>query len=251
MSYYDDDGLFGHDMRHKPPRADLLTSRGQESCIGRLAYSQMNRSREINFSEYAIRTMGMMPKNYVIVNALDVDYDPDTALKVGHNRVAIPVKEYAKQQWLTLEEQWELMNPRWVGTYFGFFGSDPYKNHRPGLNKAMSEAMDADKFDEFMSQFWSPQYEHENAISSMTIQMHELQDKVRELSKIATDLARKINTVVSDIGYGRYMKYHLQGYNVHTYLNELKSDYESTVKAMKANEVKANRIEQYLKKHTY
>ena len=52
---YDDHGdeQFGHDMRHKPPRADLLTSRGQESCIGRFAYAQMNRSQEINFSEYA------------------------------------------------------------------------------------------------------------------------------------------------------------------------------------------------------
>lgn len=250
---YDDHGeeLFGHDGRHKPPMADLLTSRGQESCIGRFAYAQMNRSQEINFSEYAIRTMGMMPKNYVIVNALDVDYDPDTALKVGHNRVAIPVKDYAKQQWLTLEEQWELMNPRWVGTFFGFNGEDPYRNRRPGLNKAMSDAMDADKFDEFMSQFWSPQYEHEDAISHMTIQMRELQDKVRELSKIATDLARKIKTVVSDIHFCRYQKYHLQGYNVHTYLNELRDDYESTVKAMKATEGKANRIEQYLKKHTY
>ena len=115
----------------------------------------------------------------------------------------------------------------------------------------MSEAMDADKFDEFMSQFWSPQYEHENAISNMTIQMHELQAKVNELSVKATNLARKIKTVESDIGFGRYQKYHLQGYNVHTYLNELRCDYESTVKAMKATEGKANRIEQYLKKHTY
>ena len=115
----------------------------------------------------------------------------------------------------------------------------------------MSDAMDADKFDEFMSQFWSPQYEHEDAISHMTIRMRELQDKVRSLSELANDLARKIKTVVTDIHFCRYQKYHLQGYNVHTYLNELRDDYESTVKAMKATEGKANRIEQYLKKHTY
>lgn len=251
MSYGDDDGLFGYDMRHKPPMADLLTSRGQESCIGRLAYSKMNRSQELNFSEYAIRTIGMMPKGYVIVNALNIDYDPDTALKVGHNRVAIPVKEYAKQQRLTLEEQWELMNPKWVGTFFGFNGEEPYRNRRPGLGQAMAEAMDADKFDDFMSQFWSPQTEHRNAIETMEFKLRDLRDKAKELSETATKLAHKIKTVETDIHFCRYQKYHLQGYNVHSYLSELRCDYENVVKVMKSIDGKAYRIEQYLKKHTY
>ena len=81
MSYLDDDGLFGHDMGHKPPMVDLLTSRGQESCIGRLAYSQMVRAHEINVSEYAVRTMGGVPNGYVIVNAQEVPYRKDTALR--------------------------------------------------------------------------------------------------------------------------------------------------------------------------
>lgn len=52
----------------------------------------MNRSQESNISEYAISTLGYVPKGYVIVSESSVKYNPDTALKVCHGRVAIPVK---------------------------------------------------------------------------------------------------------------------------------------------------------------
>ena len=91
---YDDHGqeLFGHDGRYKPPLPNLLTEDGWGGSHGRLAYSSLNRSQESNYSEYALATMGIMPEGYIIVNAKDVDVNHETALKVGHHRVAIPVK---------------------------------------------------------------------------------------------------------------------------------------------------------------
>ena len=76
MSYTEDDGLFGHDMRHKPPVADLLTAKsGWGFSHGRLAYSNMVRSQEGNISEYAVTTVGGPLKGYVIVNAREVPYN--------------------------------------------------------------------------------------------------------------------------------------------------------------------------------
>lgn len=251
MSYYDDDGLFGHDMRHKPPRADMLTSRGQESCIGRLAYSQMVRTYEINVSEYAIRTLGGVPKGYVIVNAQEVPYHKDTALKVAHNRVAIPVKEYAKHRHLTPREQWELLNPKWVGTYFGFKGEDPYRSRRPTLEQALSKAMEDDRYDEFMRQFWSPEYEHKDAIDRLTRRMRDLQRNAEALRNSLRERDRKITKVVNDMESQRLEWYHLQGYNVHEYLSELRRERNKVYEEMLTTQQKADSIREYLHQMTF
>ena len=59
--YQDDDGLFGRDMRYKPPLAPALTEEhGWGGSHGRLAFSQMNRSQESNISEYAISKLGWL-----------------------------------------------------------------------------------------------------------------------------------------------------------------------------------------------
>lgn len=250
---YDDHGeeLFGHDGRHKPPRVDLLTSRGQESSIGRLHYASMVRSQELNFSEYAVRTLGCVPKNYVIVNAKDVRYNNETALKVGHNRVAIPVKEFARQRHLTLKEQWELMNPKWVGTYFGHRGEDIYRSIRPNLERAMREAKAAKHFDEFMQQFWSAVYGHEKAINRLKNRADELQRRADDLHDEYMSLNIQVKRIESDIHYQRYNEYHLQGYNLHEYLDELR-DKRSEI-AYKYNEArhKAYRIKNFINNITF
>ena len=199
--YQDDEGLFGRDRsRHKPPFVYLPTSdNGWESSHGRLAYSQMVRTHETNVSEYAVRTMGSMPKGYVIVNAQEVPYHRNTALKVAHNRVAIPVKEYAKYRHLTLREQWELMNPKWVGTYFGFKGEDYYRSRRPTLEQALSKAMEDDRYDEFMRQFWSPEYEHKEALERMERRMKNLQRRAEALRNSVEDWNRQITKVENDM----------------------------------------------------
>ena len=240
---YDDigDELFGHDGRHKPPRADLLT----------LAYANINRQQETNYSEYAVRTLGCVPKNYVIVNAREVRYNPDTALKVGHGRVAIPVKEFAKQRRLTLKEQWELMNPQWVGTFFGHLGEDIWRNRRPNFERAMVEAMDENRLDDFMSQFWSAVYGHGDAIERLSNRAKELQKQADSLYDDYMSLQRRIARVESDIHYQRYVKYHLQGYNVHEYLEELKNQYNEVRFDYFEARDKAERIRQYLKRITF
>ena len=250
---YDDHGqeLFGHDMRHKPPRADLLTSRGQESCIGRLAYAQMVRAHETNVSEYAVRTMGGVPKGYVIVNAQEVPYRKDTALKVAHNRVAIPVKEYAKHRHLTPREQWELMNPKWVGTYFGFLGEDPYRSRRPTLERALSKALEDDRYDEFMRQFWSPEYEHKDAIDRLTRRMRDLQRKAELLRDNLRERDRKITKVVNDMESQRLEWYHLQGYNAHEYLSEMRRERNKLYEEMMEAQQKADSIKDYLQRMTF
>ena len=251
MSYYDDDGLFGRDMRHKPPMADLLTSRGQESCIGRLAYSNIVRTREINVSEYAIRTLGGVPKGYVIVNAQEVPYRKDTALRVSHNRVAIPVKEYAKHRHLTPREQWELLNPKWVGTYFGLKGEDPYRSRRPTLEQAISKAIDDDRYDEFMRQFWSPEYEHKAALDRLERRMRNLQRKAEALHNSVEDWNRQITKVVNDMQSQRLEWYHLQGYNVNEYLRELRRSRDIQIEKMLEAKQKADSIKEYLRQMTF
>ena len=248
---YDDSGesLFGHDGRHKPnPIPELLTERGWGSSHGRLAYSGMNRQQETNCSEYAIKTLGGVPKNYVIVNARDIRYNPETALKVAHNRVAIPVKEFARQRRLTLKEQWELMNPKWVGTFFGHKGEDIWRNQRPTLERAMSEAMDADCFDDFMRQFWSAIYGHEQAIKRLTDRADELERRAGVIHDRYMSLRRKVESVESDMHYGRYEKYHRQGYNVHEYLRELKDVLSDVWWEMSEHKMKADAIRNYLKR---
>lgn len=248
---YDDHGqeLFGHDGRHLPPRVDLLTSKGQESCIGRLAYSQMVRSHEINASEYAVRTMGGVPKGYVIVNAQEVPYHKDTALKVAHNRVAIPVKEYAKHRHLTPREQWELMNPKWVGTYFGL--EDPYRSRRPTLEQALSKAIEDDRYDEFMRQFWSPLYEHKAALDRLERRMKDLQRNAEALRNSLRILDRNITKVVNDIESQRLEWFHLQGYNAHEYLSELRRERNKLYEKMMEVQQKADNIREYLQQMTF
>ena len=250
---YDDHGqeLFGHDGRHLPPRVDLLTSKGQESCIGRLAYSQMVRSLDSNASEYAVRTMGGVPKGYVIVNAQEVPYHKDTALKVAHNRVAIPVKEYAKHRHLTPREQWELMNPKWVGTYFDLKGEDPYRSRRPTLEQALSKAIEDDRYDEFMRQFWSPLYEHKAALDRLERRMKDLQRNAEALRNSLRILDRNITKVVNDVESQRLEWFHLQGYNAHEYLSELRRERNKLYEKMMEVQQKADSIREYLQQMTF
>lgn len=251
---YDDHGeeLFGHDGRHKPPRfVPMLTADNWGNSHGRVCYSQFCRTYESNYSEYALKSLGCVPKNYVIVNAKEVHYNPETALKVGHGRVAIPVKEFARQKRLTLLEQWELMNPRWVGTYFDYTGKYPYNNHRPNLKAAMNEAMEQGTFDEFMQQFWSAIYGHEKAINRLKNRAEELQRRADDLHDEYMTLNLQVKRVESDIHYQRYNQYHLQGYNLHEYLDELR-DKRSDI-AYEYNEArsKAYRIKNFINNITF
>lgn len=167
-----EENLFGWDMRHRPPVTVLPTEKDGwgYSPNGRLAYSKINRAQEWNYSEYAVNTMGTMPRGYVIVNTSEVEVNSETAFKCAHNRMAIPVKEFAQQKHLTLKEQWELMNPQWVGTFFGFLGEDPYRHRRPTLEQAIEQAMEEDRYDDFIADFWDEdeEYKIENRLSSIT-----------------------------------------------------------------------------------
>lgn len=242
-----DDALFGHDMRHKPPITIALTEKkGWGDSRGRLAYSQIIRTDELNVSEYAIRMTGGVPIGYVIVNACEVPYRNDTALKVAHNRVAIPVKEYAKYKHLTPHEQWELLNPQWVGTYFGFRGEDSYKSRRPTLEQAIEQAMADDRYDEFMRQFWSPKYEHKEALERLERRMKNLRRESLQIRHILNEQDGKIAKVVNDMTCQRLEWYHLQGYNVNEYLRELRSERAITFSKMKEAETKAKAIMEYL-----
>jgi len=247
-----DDSLFGRDMRHKPPMADLLTSKnGWEGSHGRLAYSQIVRTREMNVSEYAIRTTGGVPKGYVIVNAREVPYRKDTALKVAHNRVAIPVKEYAKRKHLTPREQWELLNPQWAGTFFGFRGEDPYRSRRPTLEQAIWKAMADDRYEEFMRQFWSPEYEHKAALDRLERRMRNLQRDAEDMRETLRRKDKKITKVVKDIENHRLDIYHLHGYNAHEYLAELRHERNKLYEEMLTVQKKADNIREYLKQMSF
>lgn len=250
---YDDHGqeLFGQDGRYHPPLPNLLTEDGWGNSRGRLAYSYLNRQQETNYSEYALATIGLMPEGYVIVNAKDVEYNPDTALKVAHNRVAIPVKDYARQRRLTLAEQWELMNPRWVGTYFGVGKQDAFCNKRPNLSEAITNSVLADKSDSFMQQFWTAADGHWPAIMRLRNRANELNAKADELFEDVMTLKSQIRKIESDIHYCRYTKYHLEGYNVHEYLQLLNDKLFIAEGDMNKLRNKAHKIMEYIKSITF
>lgn len=247
-----EENLFGWDMRHRPPITILPTEEhGWDGSHGRLAYSKMNRSQERNYSEYAITTMGVMPKNYIIVNVNEAHINNETAFKVCHNRMAIPVKEFAKQKKLSLKEQWELMNPQWIGTYFNNGGIDQYRNRRPTLERAMKMAMEEDRFDEFMQQFWSAKYGHQKAVERLEKRARDLDSRANSLDMMVTNLRQKVNRIQDDINGGRLKIYHLQGYNVHEYLNETRAEYNEVLCEYTQCRNKARRIKEYINSITY
>lgn len=250
--YEYEENLFGVDMRHKPPLTIMPTEEhGWGGSHGRLAYSQINRSQEWNYSEYAVNTMGLMPKNYIIVNANEVNINKESALKVCKGRVAIPVKEFARQKRLTLKEQWELMNPRWIGTFFGFRGEDPFRSRRKTLEEAISEAVGQDRFDEFMKQFWSAKYGHKEAIERLTRRADELEKRSREYKKSIRNLDSQIKRMERDINKGLLEYYHLQGLNAHEHLEELRSKrYLLDGEYFEASQ-KAKRIREFINSITY
>jgi len=247
-----DDAIFGHDMRHKPPMADLLTSKnGWEGSHGRLAYSQMVRTQTGNVSEYAVRMLGGMPKGYIIVSEKSVNYDTGTAIRVSHGRVAIPVKEFARQRHLTLREQWELMNPQWVGTYFGMRGEDLYASRRPSLAKAVKQAQEDGSYEDFISQFWIVSDEHRDAIYRIKQRLEDLQTEAGKLRDSMFGIELKISKVESDIHYQRYTAYYYEGMNVHECLTTFRCQYEVLRAQLSEVQRKTDRIKEFIKNTSF
>lgn len=245
---YDDRGdeLFGHDWRHKPPRADLLTMKGGwGGSHGRLAYSGINRQQDANMSEYAIKTIGMMPKGYVIINADTMDYDPETAFRVGPHRVAVPVKELARDRWLTIQEQWELMNPRYIGTYFNF-NFVVNLSRRPEFDEAYQDAIAKGETEEFLAQFWTPEYEHEAAIHRLRMRLIDLEDRRMELKMRLARAEGKVRSIKSDIAFQRTQQYD----NIQKALWKAEADLEMATQEFKAHIDKIDKIKTYLKHYT-
>lgn len=175
---YDDyeDNLFGHDGRHKPnPFPDMLTEKGWGNSHGRLAYTSFNRQQDSNISEYAVSTIGFMPQGYVIIDRRTMPYDKENAIKVSKYRVAIPVRDFASHNLLTIRDQWELMNSRYVGCF------DPTKNVKPrkdvpNIEDAYMKAEDEGRLDKFLSQFWDIKEMKNVVLQKLNQQIYEIQE---------------------------------------------------------------------------
>lgn len=243
---YDDDALFGHDGRHMPsPFPQLLTARGWGNSHGRIAYSQMNRQKADNMSEYAMKTIGMLPKGYVIINADTMDYDPETAFRVGPHRVAVPVKELARERWLTIQEQWELMNPRYVGTYFRN-DYDSCRSTRTNFDEAYQEAITNGTDAQFIAQFWTPAQEHEAAIDRLRRRLDGLEDQRMELKTRVSHCQGKVRQIKSDIAYQRFQLYD----NIQKSLLMAEADLENANHDYHTMLEKIDKIERFLKNYT-
>ena len=243
---YDDSGesLFGHDGRHKPPPIpELLTERGWGSSHGRLAYSNMNRQQDSNMSEYAINTIGMLPKNYVIINESTMDYNPDTAFRVGPHRVAIPVKELARERWLTIQEQWELMNPRYIGTYFNI---EYNSSKRPDFDEAYQDAIANGEEDQFLSQFWTLEYEHSAAIYRLRLRLDNLEDERMTLKMRMNHKEANVKRIKSDIAFQRVHLYN----NIQKSLWKAEEEFEQATHDYYNHLGKIDKLKTYLKRYT-
>lgn len=244
---YDDHGdeLFGHDGRHKPPPIpELLTERGWGGSRLRLAYTGMNRQDEGNMSEYAISTMGTMPKGYVIINESTMDYNPDTAFRVGPHRVAIPVKELARERWLTIQEQWELMNPRYIGTYFNI---EYNSSKRPDFDEAYQDAIANGEAEQFLSQFWTLEYEHSAAICRLRVRLESLEDQRMTLKIHVSHCEAKVKRIKSDIAFQRVQLYE----NIQKALWKAERELEQAVHDYYNHLEKIDKLKTYLKQYTF
>ena len=245
---YDDigDELFGHDWRHKPPRADLLTTRGGwGGSHGRLAYTGMNRQQDSNMSEYAINAIGMLPKGYVIINEQTMDYDPETAFRVGPHRVAVPIKELARDRWLTVQEQWELMNPRYIGTYFNI-EFDSYRSKRPDFDEAYQDAIAKGETEHFLAQFWTPEYEHKAAIHRLRMRLRDLDDERMKMTVLLSREEANVRRIKSDIAYQRIHLYE----NIQYALLKAEDKLEKVRKEYYELLMRIDKIKTYLKEYT-
>ncbi len=240
-----EDALFGHDGRHMPsPFPQLLTARGWGNSHARLAYSQMNRQQDDNMSEYAVRTIGMLPKGYVIVSDT-IGYDSETAFRVGYHRVAIPVKDFARSRRLTIREQWELMNPRYVGTYFRN-DYDSCRSTRPDFDEAYQEAITKGTDAQFIAQFWTPSIEHEAAIYRLRRRLDALEDQRMELKTRVSHCRGKVRQIKSDIAYQRIGIYD----NIQKSLMMAEADLENANQDYYNLLEKIDKIERFLKNYT-
>ena len=241
-----DESLFGHDGRHKPnPIPELLTERGWGSSHGRLAYSNMNRQQDSNMSEYAINTIGMLPKNYVIINESTMDYNPETAFRVGSHRVAIPVKELARDRRLTIQEQWELMNPRYIGTYFNI-DFDSCRSKRPNFDEAYQEAIANGEAEQFLCQFWTLEYEHSAAIYRLRLRLDNLEDERMTLKIHVSHCEAKVKRIKSDIAFQRVHLYN----NIQKSLWKAEEEFEQATHDYYKHLEKIDKLKTYLKRYT-
>ena len=243
---YDDSGesLFGHDGRHKPPPIpELLTERGWGGSRLRLAYTGMNRQDEGNMSEYAISTMGTMPKGYVIINESTMDYNPETAFRVGSHRVAIPVKELARDRRLTIQEQWELMNPRYIGTYFNI---EYNSSKRPDFDEAYQEAVANGEAEQFLSQFWTLEYEHSAAIYRLRLRLDNLEDERMTLKMRMNHKEANVKRIKSDIAFQRVHLYN----NIQKSLWKAEEEFEQAIHDYYKHLEKIDKLKTYLKRYT-
>ena len=173
--YEFDEDLFGRDMRHKPPFPNMLTARGWGSSHGRLAYTSLNRQQDSNVSEYAVSQMGFMPKGYVIIDKRTMSYDKRNAIKVSQYRVAIPVREFAKRNRLTIQDQWELINYKFVGSFDPAIDVKRRRDY-PRIEDAYMKAEDEGRLKEFVAQFWDIKKETDEYIDSQNQKIEELRE---------------------------------------------------------------------------
>ena len=186
-----------------------------------------------------------MPKGYVIVNEETIDYDPDTAFRVGSHRVAIPIKELARNRRLTIFEQWELMNPRYIGTYFNAdFVS--CRSKRPDFDEAYQDAIANGETSQFLSMFWTPEDEHSAAIYRLRLRLDTLEDERMTMKTRVSRLQGDVRRIKSDIAYQRIQLYD----NIQKSLTSAEEHLEMATHEYYAVLEKIDKLKRYLKNYT-
>lgn len=196
-------------------------------------------------SEYAISAMGTMPKGYVIINESTMDYNPETAFRVGPHRVAIPVKELARERRLTIQEQWELMNPRYIGTYFNI-DFDSCRSKRPDFDEAYQEAIANGESEQFLSQFWTLEYEHSAAIYRLRLRLDNLEDERMTLKMRMNHKEANVKRIKSDIAFQRVHLYN----NIQKSLWKAEEEFEQAIHDYYKHLEKIDKLKTYLKRYT-
>jgi hypothetical protein len=157
--------------------------------------------------------------------------------------VAIPVKELARERWLTIQEQWELMNPRYIGTYFNI---EYNSSKRPDFDEAYQEAIANGEEDLFLSQFWTLEYEHSAAIYRLRIRLDNLEDERMTLKMRMNHKEANVKRIKSDIAFQRVHLYN----NIQKSLWKAEEEFEQATHDYYKHLEKIDKLKTYLKQYT-
>jgi hypothetical protein len=137
------------------------------------------------------------------------------------------------------------MNPRYIGTYFNI-DFDSCRSKRPDFDEAYQEAIANGEEEQFLSQFWTLEYEHSAAIYRLRIRLDNLEDERMTLKMRMNHKEANVKRIKSDIAFQRVHLYN----NIQKSLWKAEEEFEQATHDYYKHLEKIDKLKTYLKRYT-